>query len=364
MKSYNGLMNKVLDRTEAVTAIEEAAKYKRHRPTVMRILENKEAKAEEVCRKLERGEWHPPHHEKQVLYEGSHRKAREIVKPRFDDEQIVHHMLMRPLRPIISKRLYRYAYGSLPRRGSHAAVEVMKRWRNGYGNRRFYVLECDVRHFYDSIDTELLKAKLDKLIRDERYKVLLFSVIDAGSPGLPKGFYPSPWLANFYMMEPDCYITQELKPDHYLRYMDNMFLFCANRRKLHRIRRALAEYLERELHLQLKGDWQVFRFEKKSSNGERVKGRAINALGYVIHRDRVGVRKSSLQRVRRKANRIHAKGRCTLRDAQSMVSRAGLLRHANAYGYYRKYIKPKVSIHYCKRKISAHMKKQKGAKTA
>lgn len=364
MKSYNGLMAKVLDRTEAVAAIEEAAKYKRHRPTVMRILENKEAKAEEVCRKLERGEWHPPHHERQMLYEGAHRKPREIVKPRFDDEQIVHHMLMRPFRPIVERRLYRYAYGSLPRRGSHAAMKTMKRWRDGYGNKRFYVLECDVRHFYDSIDTEILKAKLDKIIRDRRYKALLFEVIDEGSPGLPKGFYPSPWLANFYMAEFDDYVVQRLKPDRYLRYMDNMFLFSTNKRELHRIAAALAAFLRKNLHLSLKGDWQVFRFEKQSPRADKASGRAINALGYVIHRNRVGVRKTSLQRVRRKANRIYAKGRCTLHDAQSMVSRAGLLRHANAYHYYEKHIKPRVNIRYCKRKISAHMKKQKGAKAA
>lgn len=180
LKSYNGLMAKVLDRTEAVAAIEEAAKYKRHRPTVMRILENKEAKAEE----------------------------------------------------------------------------------------------------------------------------------------------------------------------------------------LHRIAAALAAFLRKNLHLSLKGDWQVFRFEKQSPRADKASGRAINALGYVIHRNRVGVRKTSLQRVRRKANRIYAKGRCTLHDAQSMVSRAGLLRHANAYHYYEKHIKPRVNIRYCKRKISAHMKKQKGAKAA
>ena len=67
MKSYNGLYARMLDRAEAEAAIVEAARYKRNRPSVAMILENKAAKAEEVCRKLESGTWKPPQHKKQLL---------------------------------------------------------------------------------------------------------------------------------------------------------------------------------------------------------------------------------------------------------------------------------------------------------
>ena len=375
LKSYNGLYERMLERPEAVAAIEEAARYKKTRPSVAAILEHKEEVAERVCRRIESGEWHPPHHQKQKLQEGSHKKEREIVKPRFDDEQIVHHMLVRQLRPIIEPRLYRYAYGSLPGRGTHGAVKTMTRWRDGYGEKRFYVFEGDVRQFYDNIDTELLKDKLNRRIRDARFKRVLFDVIDTSAPGLPKGFYPSPWLANFYMEEFDNFVVQVLKPDHYLRYMDNLFIFHSNKKELHRMVREIAKFLTRRLHLQLKDDWQVYRFEKKKKPEgmtpeeelrwkRRAKGRAVNALGFVIHRDRVTVRKSILKRTRAKANHIHKKKRYTRHDAASMVSRAGAFRHANAYGYYLKYIKPKVSIHYCKRRLSTLAKRQQKGMSA
>lgn len=356
------------DRTEAKTSIEEAARYKKNRPSVAAIVANKENKAETVCRKLESGEWHPPRHEKHKLQEGSHKKEREIEKPRFDDEQIVHHMIVRQLRPIIEPRLYRYAYGSLPGRGPHDAVKAMTRWRDDYGNKRFYVLEADVRKFYDNIDTELLKQKLRRRVRDKRFLAEVEKVIDTGAPGLPKGFYTSPWFANFYMEGFDNYVTQELKPDHYLRYMDNIFIFHRNKKELHRIRQKAALFLRERLRLELKDDWQVFRFEKRRKPLEdpeeekrerrRAKGRAINALGFVIHNDRVTIRKSILKRTRAKANHIHKKKRYTRHDAASMVSRAGAFKHANAYGYYLRHIKPKVSIHYCKRRLSALAKKK------
>ena len=124
----------------------------------------------------------------------------------------------------------------------------------------------------------------------------------------------------------------------------------------------------------LKNMWR-YRFEKKKKPEgmtpeeelrwkRRAKGRAVNALGFVIHRDRVTVRKSILKRTRAKANHIHKKKRYTRHDAASMVSRAGAFRHANAYGYYLKYIKPKVSIHYCKRRLSTLAKRQQKGMSA
>lgn len=355
----------MLDRAEAEAAIEEAARYKRNRPSVAMILENKAAKAEEVCRKLESGTWKPPQHKKQLLREGSHKKEREIVKPRFDDEQIVHHLLMRQFRPIVQARLYRYAYGSLPGRGPHDALRVMKRWRDGYDGKRFYCFEGDVRKFYDNVDTGLLKEKLRRRIRDKLYLRELEKVIDTAAPGLPKGYYPSPWLANFYMEEFDNYIVQVLKPDHYLRYMDNLFIFHRNKKELHRIVRHIDVFLRERLRLDLKADWQVYRFEGMNRRTGTISGRAVNALGFIIHYNRVTVRKSILKRTRAKANHIYKRKRYTRHDSASMVSRVGAFRHANAYGYYLRWIKPKVSIHYCKRRLSALARReQKGAKRA
>lgn len=373
LKSFNGLFDGMMDRQEAEESIEEAAQHKKNRPAVQYILSHKKEVAERICEKIERNAWFPPHHERQKLQEGAHKKEREIVKPRFDDEQIVHHMIVRQLRPIIVPRLYRYAYGSLPGRGTHGAVKTMTRWRNEYGEKRFYVFEGDVRKFYDSIDTELLKEKLDKMIRDKRFKTILFRIIYAFTPGLPKGFYPSPWLANFYMGEFDNFVVQTLKPDHYLRYMDNLFILHRNKKELHRMEREIELFLRERLHLQLKSDWQVYRFEKKKKPEgmtedetrqwqRRAKGRAINALGFIIHRDRVTIRKSILKRARAKANHIHKRKRYTRHDAASMISRMGPFRHADAYGYYLNHIKPKVSIRYCKRRLSTLAKREQTRK--
>lgn len=363
MKSFNGLFDAATEHEEIKQSIIEAADHKKKRPEVKRALADLDRKADEIAEKMIGGTWRPPRHEKSRLCEGSHKKTRYIEKPRWDDEQIVHHVLMRQFRKIALPRMYRYSCGSIPGRGPHDAVAAMKRWRDGYQGKRFYVAELDIKGFYDNVDTEILKDKLSRIIRDKRYLRELFKVIDTGAPGLPKGFYTSPWFANFLLTPLDNYITQTLRPDHYLRYMDNMFLFSRNKKELHKIVRAISEYLNIELHLEIKKDWQVFRFESYNRKAGKVTGRAINCLGFVIHRDRVTMRKSILKRARAKANRIKRRGHLTRIDAAAIISYMGWFSHSDTYGFYLRWIKPKVSVQYCKRRVSAISKKQaKGAK--
>lgn len=361
MKSYNGLFDAMKEIPEIEASIDEAAKNKTKRKTVRRIIENpknKRAKAEKIQGTVESPEgWRPPHHETQPRQDGSHKKIRMIQKPRWDDEQIIHHMLMRQFRPIVERSLYKYACGSIPGRGTHYAMRAMKRWRDGYKGQKFYVAELDIRHFYDTVDTERLKARLEKIIRDRRYKDLLFRVIDGGAPGLPKGFYTSPWLAHFLLTPTDHYIAQQLKPDHYLRYMDNFFLFARNKKKLHAMVEALREHLLEQLGLAIKDDWQVYRFEGENRRAGKVTGRAINCLGFVIHNNRVCLRKTILKRIRAKALRMHRNRRCRRIDAAAMISYLGYLQSSDTYNYYKRHIKPNVSIQYCKRRISALAKK-------
>lgn len=359
MKSYNGLFDNMVEHDEIKQSILEAAREKTGRPEVKRVLANIDDKADGLREAFIKGEWYPSKHAKSRLCEGSHKKIRMIVKPRWDDEQIVHHVLMRQFRKIVEPRLYRYACGSLKGRGPHFAKRTIKRWRDGYKGTRFYVAELDIKGFYDNVDTEILKSMIPKRIQDKKYLAVLFRVIDGGAPGLPKGFYTSPWFSHFMLTPLDNYITQTLRPGHYLRYADNMFLFSKNKKKLHQIVREVFRYLWEKLHLQIKEDWQVFRFESMNRRTGKVTGRAVNCLGFVIHRDRVTMRKSILERARAKANRIKRSGHMRRIDAAAIVSYMGWFKHTDTYGYYLRWIKPKVSVRYCKRRLAAHARKKK-----
>lgn len=358
MHSYNGLFDHMTQLDELEDSTKSAAKYKRKRKQIIRVLNNIENECRNLQEKLLNGTWYPKRHRKEGLQEGSHKKKREIEKPCFRYEQIVHHALIKELRPILEPRMYEYTYGSLPDKGNLAAVRAMVKWRDGYRGRKFYVAELDIRKFYASINTEILKDRLRRLIRDKRYLEIMFRVIDAGSPGIPLGFYTSPWLGHLYFLPIDNYIVQELKPDHYLRYADNLFLFHTSKRKLHKIVESLSAKLA-TVDLEFNGSRQIYRFEYVDRRDGKVHGRAINALGYVIHHNRVTMRKSILKRARAKANRMGKTRRIRRIDAAAMISYCGWFKHSNTYNYFQKYIKPKVSIRACRKRIAAISRKEK-----
>ncbi len=130
-----------------------------------------------------------------------------------------------------------------------------------------YVLKMDIRHFFDSIPHDRLKAKLKKTVHDEKMLELLFRIIDVTEVGIPLGFYTSQWLSNWYLQGLDHFIKEQLCAVHYMRYMDDMVIFGSNKRVLHRMRQAISDYLEMELGLELKANWQVFRFSYGNNQG-------------------------------------------------------------------------------------------------
>ena len=344
------------DDREIELSIRNSSKGKRKRKSVRYVLSHMEKTIKFVKQEVLDMSWYPPVHHKTEIVEGSNLKKRQITKPDWRREQIMHHLLMRQLIPIIRPRINAHIYGCIPGRGPHHALKAMKKWVKQYKKKKFYVAELDIKKFYDNVDIPILKRLLKRLIRDKKYLELLFRVIDTSTQGLPLGNYTSPWLANFYLIGMDDYVLQELKPDHYLRYMDNIYLFATSKRKLHTMVQLLMSWLASERKLRLKENWQIYRFEKDG------KGRAINALGFVIHEDRVTVRKSILKRMRRKAKDIEKHWRKTkeisVHDSCSIVSRFGYAKNADIHNYVKKHIYASVDIEACKKIIANDAKKR------
>ena len=209
----------------------------------------------------------------------------------------------------------------------------------------------DIRHFFDSIPHDRLKAKLKKTVHDEKMLELLFRIIDVTEVGIPLGFYTSQWLSNWYLQGLDHFIKEQLCAVHYMRYMDDMVVFGSNKRVLHRMRQAISDYLEMELGLELKANWQVFRFSYGNNQG-----RDLDFMGFRFYRNRTILRKSIMYKATRKARKISKKEKATILDARQMLSYLGWIDCTDTYLMYRKWIKPYVSFQQLKRKVSRYDK--------
>lgn len=361
MRSYNGLYVAMLQPDAMQQAILDAAIGKHGRRCVQRALADLSNTALRVIEKVKDGTWFDPdnvHYEK--INEGSYRKVRMIYRPQWNCEQIVHHALVAQFRKVVEPRLYPHVYGAVGKteifgppwkpwarpHGPKQAMKVLHKWVKGYKGKRFYVAELDIRQFYASVDHGILMERLSRIIRDKAFLQLIETAISPFE-GLPLGNVLSPWLSTFYLMEMDNYILQDLRPDHYLRYVDNLWLMSRNKRHLHRAVSKLTKWLWENRGLTFNSSRQVYRFGP----------RGINALGWVIHRDRVTVRKSVLCRARRKAMRMGRKSRITWFDAVQMVSRMGMLWTADVYMYTKRWIEPHVSVGECKVLISRHQRR-------
>ncbi len=364
MKTYNNLYDKMLDLENIKECIKKATKgkKKRRRRYVQKLLANLDDSAVEIRNLITSGEFKFHKSNTAIINESTNKKNRLIAKPRLID-QIIHHVLMSVFKEIVLNSLYEQVYGSIPGRGAQReARRYLKRWIGRYKKRRFYVFKYDVRHFYDSIDHEVLKNKLQRKINDTRYLEWLFELIDSYENGLPKGYYSSQWLANFYLTDFDHYIKNTIMAPHYMRYMDDMVILCPNKRKLRRMKDSIEDYLNNQLHLRLKDNWQIFRFV--DANDEH--GRDIDFMGMRFFRNKVILRKSLLKRIYRKALKLDKKKELykqgigtgvTYRDAMSMLSLLGWTKHADVYNYYQKYLKPLINPRYLRKKIAAHTRR-------
>lgn len=164
-------------------------------------------------------------------------------------DRVVHHAIMNVLEPILDRRFHRDSYACRQGKGTHAAADRLQHWMR----RRRFALQCDVAQFFPSIDHQILKAKLQGVVADDRVLDLLGRVIDSSNlqddaiawfpgddlftpferrRGLPIGNLTSQWLANLYLNDLDHFVTSHLGLGAYVRYCDVFVVLADGREQL------------------------------------------------------------------------------------------------------------------------------------
>lgn len=373
MKTYRNLLEQSLTPQNVRKCMLDAAEGKLKRREVLRAFEHFDKTYDLVTKCARAPNYYPREDNKHVVIDGTNHKERTIEKPMFAPEQILHHVIVEPFKEVLLSGLYEQVYGCLPatvketeggeyvvrKYGPHAAAQKIRKWVQV--GRKIYVAELDIHHAYDSVDLEILMGKLRKVIKDETWLSLTARFIRGRNnkeKGLVLGHYTSPWFFNFYLKDFDHFAAGQ-EGIQYLRFADNLFLVGANKRKVHRAVAAINIHLRDRLKLELNQSAQVYRFEYVDRNGKE-RGRAVNALGFIIHHNRMTLRKRLLKRIRRKAIRIKKKQEPTWHDAAAMLSRLAWIRGTNTYGYYMRHIKPNIQTKALKKKVRAHSRAMQG----
>ena len=183
-------------------------------------------------------------------------KPRDIHKASVRD-RLMHHAIYRTLYPYFDRQFIYDSYSCRLGKGTHRAIDRFREYGRKVsknGTRTCWVLKCDIRKFFASIDHTALKGILAKHIKDTDALLLLGTVIDSFSKGLPLGNLTSQLLVNIYMNEFDQFAKRELKAKYYIRYADDFVFLGEDKTELERLLPMVAEFLDTRLKLSLHPD--------------------------------------------------------------------------------------------------------------
>ncbi len=186
-------------------------------------------------------------------------KPRDIHKASVRD-RLLHHALYRQLYPFFDAIFIADSYSCRVGKGTHKAMERFRRFAyqvSKNDTRTCWVLKCDIRKFFASVDQTILMGILHSYIPDQDILWLISRVVasfhsTAPNKGLPLGNLTSQLLVNIYMNEFDQFAKHQLKAKRYIRYADD-FVFLSRDRtwlesRLPRINAFLHDRLALEIH--------------------------------------------------------------------------------------------------------------------
>ena len=315
--------------------------YKNKKPHFKRknkkYLVNAEEYAKQLSDMLKNKAFTPSPYRQFELPDGIKKKKRTISTTVFFPDQCVHRAICQVLERVLMRGAYFYSCASIKGKGQTFVKDSVQTWFKKDKKHTKYCFKFDIRHFYESVDNEILKRKLRRVIKDRDCLELLDNIID-NSDGLPIGTMLSPRLANFFLQDFDHYIKQQCGARYYIRYADDCCIFASSKRDLHKIREKIRTFLEQE-GLQIKDDWQVFLVYgdwKKKRQTRRI-GRRVDYCGYAMSHINTTLRKGISLRAMRNCRKLNA-GRLTIKRCRRLMAYYGWLKHTDSRDFQNKYV--------------------------
>lgn len=322
-----------------------------------------------------------------ILNEG--KKKRDVYKLPFFPDRIAQWAILQVIEPFLVANMTADTYSAIPGKGIQPIVNDL---RGYYKTKRVdgkkksvwvpsilftdeentrYCYKIDLHHYYQSINHEVLKQKFRKVFKDPELLWLLDEIADSintateedlielslsgeievdPNTGIPIGNYMSQYSGNFYLSSFDHWVKEELHVKHYYRYMDDVVIFASSKEELHEIHRKVTAYTRDYLHLNIKGNYQIF----------PTKVRGVDFVGYRFFGEYILLRKSTAINFKRKMRACRKKMENnippTYSEWCSFNSYKGWLGNCDSYRLFKKYMEPLIEYmqNYYEREVKDH----------
>lgn len=216
--------------------------------TAREYAENLEENLQSLLTRFKSGSYRAPPVRRVMIPKGDGKSQRPIGIPTFEDKVLQRAVVM-VLEAVYEQDFMDCSYGFRPDRSAHQALETL--WKGLMRMGGGWVLELDIRSFFDKIDKKHLRSFLDLRVRDGVIrrtidKWLAAGVMEDGSithpeTGSPQGGVISPLLANVYLHEVlDKWFEDVVKPRlggeaFLIRYADDATLVFSSEHDARRV---------------------------------------------------------------------------------------------------------------------------------
>lgn len=187
-------------------------------------------------------------------------KPRSIHKATVRD-RLTHRVIYRILYPFFDKIFISDSFSCRFNKGTHKAINRFKifTYKTTKNNTKTcWILKCDIRKFFASIDHKTLINILKEYVPDEKIihllKEIIFSFNTEPGIGLPLGNLTSQLFANIYMNKLDQFMKHKLKVKDYIRYADDFVVLSQNKEYLKNIIPKIESFLKNNLKLEIHFD--------------------------------------------------------------------------------------------------------------
>jgi len=339
--------------------------YKRIKPdtspgadgqTLAMYEENLEQNLKVLLDRAKSGRYIAPPVKRVYIPKGIGKEQRPIGIPTVED-RILQRAVLQVLEPVFETDFFDFSYGFRPGKSQHDAVDYL--WKQIYQQNIRWVIDIDIRKFFDMMSHQHLRAFLRQRVQDGVItrligKWLKAGVLEGGSisyndEGSPQGGVISPLLSNIYLNEVlDKWFAKEIIPllkgrAIIVRFADDGVLGFENKEDAERVFKVLPKRFAK-YGLQLHPDkTKLISFSKPPNGNDNGTGKrsTFNFLGFTFYwgKSRKGkwavMRKTAKDRLQRSISRINVW--CKLNRHESMTIQCKKLNsklrgHYNYYG--------------------------------
>ncbi len=247
-------------------------------------------------------------------------------------DRVVHQWYIEEfIKPYIVPRFINTTFACIENRGTHKAVEQLQKYiriyKRNYGD--FWILKCDIKKFFYSINPDILLNIMKKYIKDKKLinftKLLIYSGREIDEKdGIPIGNYTSQYFANIYLNELDQFVKRTLKIKYYVRYMDDFIILQKSKSDCIKTKKIISDFLNSHLKLELNNKSRYYPYKM-----------GVDFCGYRTFDTHRLLRNSSKKKIMGQVKKWNSQYKHDLLDIasciQSINSWRGHVSHCNSY---------------------------------